>query len=95
MVAEHKPDLIILDLMLPKLSGIDLLRAVRKDPATAATPVMILSSLSQRNEEKLVKEGATAYFEKSMLESSNGTVPFLSAVEQLLQASKGKAQVHG
>ena len=92
MVSQHRPDLIILDLMLPKVSGIDLLRAVRKDPATATTPVMILSSLSQRNEEKLVKEGATAYFEKAMLENSNGTVPFLNAVEQLLRASKTKVR---
>jgi DNA-binding response OmpR family regulator len=94
MASQHRPDLVILDLMLPKLSGVDLLRAIRKDPATAETPVMILSSLSQRNEEKLVSEGATAYFEKAMLETSNGTRPFLSAVEELLRANRRKAASH-
>lgn len=89
LLSEHRPDLVILDLMLPKLSGVDLLRAMRKDPVTAETPVMVLSSLPQRNEEKLVCEGATAYFEKSMLETSNGTRPFLEAVEELLRAPKG------
>jgi len=91
LASERRPDLVILDLMLPKLSGVELLRALRKDPATAETPIMILSSLPQRNESKLVSEGATAYFEKSMLESSQGTQPFLSAVADLLRSTKRKA----
>jgi hypothetical protein len=40
---------------------------MRKAPETKAIPVMVLTSLPQCNEEKLLGEGATAYFEKSLL----------------------------
>ena len=46
---EHKPDLVVLDMMLPKLSGPDVLRALRKGPGTASIPVMVLTSLPQGN----------------------------------------------
>ncbi len=62
------PDLILLDMLLPKLGGPEVLRALRKDPVTASIPVIVLSSLPQTNEAKLMQEGATAYFEKSKLE---------------------------
>jgi CheY-like chemotaxis protein len=61
------PDLILLDMMLPKLGGQEVLRALKKDPVTASIPVIVLSSLAQSNEAKLMQEGAAAYFEKSKL----------------------------
>ena len=45
---------------------------------------MILTSLPQRNQQKLIDEGATLYFEKSMLQTDKGTGPFLEAVAGLL-----------
>lgn len=62
------PDLILLDMLLPKLGGPEVLHALRKNPLTASIPVIVLSSLPQKNEAKLMKEGATAYFEKSKME---------------------------
>ena len=44
------PDLILLDMLLPKLGGPEVLRALRKDPVTASIPVIVLSSLPQTNE---------------------------------------------
>jgi CheY-like chemotaxis protein len=64
---ERKPDVIVLDMLLPKLGGADLLQALKGDPATAKIPVIILSSLPQKNEQKLVAAGAAAYLEKSSL----------------------------
>lgn len=61
------PDLILLDMLLPKLGGPQVLQALRQDPATAAIPVVVLSGLPQTNEARLKKEGATAYVEKSKL----------------------------
>jgi|ERR1041385_1651239 len=91
LALEHKPDLVILDMMLPKLSGPDVLRAIRKNPDTAAIPIMVLTSLSQLNEERLVSEGATSYFEKSGLMLDKGSGPFVAAVEKMLaQARKPK-----
>ena len=68
LIARNRiPDLILLDMMLPKLGGPEVLRALKQDPATASIPVIVLSGLAQRNEAKLMQEGATAYFEKSKL----------------------------
>src|SRR6266567_1522056 len=65
LAIERKPDLVILDLMLPKLPGYEVLRELRKRPETAAMPVMIVSSLPQSNDQKLLDQGATSYFEGS------------------------------
>lgn len=59
------PDLILLDMMLPGVSGTEVLSALKREPATKDIPVFVLTGLSQRNEDKLLKAGATNYFEKS------------------------------
>ena len=61
------PDLVILDMLLPKLSGPEVLQALKKASATAHIPVIVLSSLSQKNESKLLEDGATAFLEKGPL----------------------------
>src|SRR6478736_2790789 len=76
LACEHKPDLVILDLMLPKLPGHQVLRALRGQPETASIPVMILSSLCQANDQKLLEEGATTYYQKSRLMFEEGTERF-------------------
>ena len=57
----EQPDLILLDMMLPKLSGPEVLRRLKSDPATAHIPVIVVTSLSQKNEEKLKEAGAAAF----------------------------------
>jgi twitching motility two-component system response regulator PilH len=61
------PHLIVLDMLLPKLSGPEVLRSLKKNNLTAHIPVVVLSSLSQTNGPKLVQEGADAFVEKSSL----------------------------
>lgn len=85
LAIEHKPDLVVLDMMLPKISGPDVLRALRKNPATTAIPVMVLTSLPQSNEGRLISEGATAYFEKALLTLDKGSGHFVAAVEKMLR----------
>lgn len=67
LARERIPDLIILDMLLPKLGGPQVLRALKYDVLTAHIPVVVLSSLPQSNEIRLKKEGAAAYFDKSAL----------------------------
>lgn len=76
------PDLIVLDMLLPKLAGQDVLRALKKNPKTSFIPVIVLSGLPQGNEQKLKKEGATAYFEKSKLELDTNSESFLHIVKR-------------
>ncbi len=84
-VANDKlPDIILLDLMLPRISGLDVLRALKKNPSTKHIPVMVLTSLSQQNEERILNEGADAYFEKSALELDKNSDRLAATVETVL-----------
>jgi DNA-binding response OmpR family regulator len=67
LAREAGPDLVLLDMLLPKVSGECVLRELKHDPQTQNTPVVVLSSLSQSNEGKLRDSGAAAYFSKSNL----------------------------
>jgi CheY-like chemotaxis protein len=78
------PDVILLDMMLPKLSGPEVLRKLKESPATSSIPVIVLTSLSQRNEEKLIQEGAAAYFEKSALDLDKNSDRLAATVESVL-----------
>ena len=84
LAREHSPSLIILDMMLPLLTGPSVLRALRKDPETASIPVMVLTSLPQCNEAKLLRDGASSYFEKSGLMLDKGSDKLVEAVEKIL-----------
>ncbi len=80
------PDLILLDMLLPKLGGAEVLEGLKKSPLTARIPVIVLSSLSQKNEAKLKKVGAVAYFEKSKLELDQNSESLLHSVKKTLEA---------
>lgn len=96
LAAERQPDLVILDLLLPKMPGPEVLRAIRAHPEIGKTPVMVLTSLPQANETRLLKDGATAYFEKSLLTIDKESGPFVEVVEKLLaRAARANAAVAG
>jgi CheY-like chemotaxis protein len=86
MACERVPDLIVLDMMLPKIPGQQLLQALKKDPRTSQIPVIVLSSLPQANEERLKSEGAVAYFEKASLGIDTGSTRLVQAVDRVLQS---------
>ena len=89
---EKLPDVILLDMILPKLSGPEVLRKLKESSATAAIPVIVLSSLSQKNEQKLLDEGAAAYFEKSILDLDHNSDRLAAAVESVLTRLKKQEQ---
>jgi two-component system cell cycle response regulator DivK len=62
---EARPDLVIMDIQLPKMSGLDATRQLRADPATAAIPVIVITSFALAGDEEKAREaGATAYLAK-------------------------------
>jgi len=83
---ENMPDLILLDMMLPKLSGLDVLRALKADVLVKHIPVVVLSGLGQANEAKLLKEGAAAFLLKSEISSGSNSSVLIQAVERVLTA---------
>ena len=62
----EKPDWVLLDLMMPKMNGFDYLVAMKKNPAIASTPVIVLTnSDSTEHIQKVIDAGATTYLVKS------------------------------
>jgi len=62
---EQRPDLILMDLQLPKVSGIEATRALRAEPATSTTPIIAITSFALSGDEQRAKEaGASAYLAK-------------------------------
>jgi CheY-like chemotaxis protein len=80
---EVLPELILLDMMLPKIAGPNVLELLKEDATTQHIPVVVLSGLSQKNDAKLLAAGAAAYFEKSesLLDKNGG---LLQIVERLV-----------
>jgi two-component system cell cycle response regulator DivK len=65
MAREERPDLILVDVQLPKMSGLDVMRTLRGEPETASTPIIAITSFAlSGNEQQAMEAGANAYMAK-------------------------------
>jgi two-component system cell cycle sensor histidine kinase/response regulator CckA len=85
---ETLPDLIVLDLALPTISGLDVLKALKRDAITKSIPVIVLAALSEPTKEELLNEGAAACVEKSDKLLENDSVALIHTVTQVLGKAK-------
>jgi two-component system cell cycle response regulator DivK len=65
MVSDERPDLVLMDVQLPKMSGLDATRALRGDPATADIPIIVVTSFALSGDDRrAMAAGATDYLAK-------------------------------
>jgi two-component system cell cycle response regulator DivK len=65
MVRAERPDLILMDVQLPKMSGLDVTRTLRDDPATANVPIIVVTSFAlSGDDQRAMAAGASAYIAK-------------------------------
>jgi len=88
LARREKPDLILLDMLLPKLPGPEVLKALKKDPATAEIAVVVFTGLSAKNAERLQKDGACGFLDKSELGLDKGCEAFLVALAGIVKGLK-------
>ena len=78
------PDLIITDIQLPHVSGIELMQMVRAEPELADVPIMAVTAYAaQGDDERIRAAGAQSYVSKPI-----SVVRFVEAVEELLDAGR-------
>jgi CheY-like chemotaxis protein len=80
-----RPDLILLDMLLPRMSGPEVLKALKKDPTTAGIAVVVFTGLSSKNADRLQNDGAYAFLEKSELKLETGCEAFLVALAEIVK----------
>ncbi len=69
LVKRIKPDLVLLDLILPKMDGFEVLKNLKQNEETKDIPVIVLTNLeSPQDVEKAISEGATNYLVKANYE---------------------------
>jgi CheY-like chemotaxis protein len=83
-LAAVKPDIVVLDLMMPKLNGVDVLKYIRSTPVLKATPVIILSNAHMTN---LAQEAAAVGAERALLKSSCTPGILLKVINDLLSGT--------
>ncbi|MDA0229707.1 MAG: response regulator [Proteobacteria bacterium] len=65
MVREHRPDIILMDIQLPDVSGLDVTRQLKADPELRAIPIIAVTALALRgDEERVLEAGCDAYISK-------------------------------
>ncbi|MGH2688476.1 MAG: response regulator, partial [Actinomycetota bacterium] len=65
LAREHRPDLLLLDVMMPGLTGLEVCRTLKSDPATAGITIVMLTARAQDSDREAGQEaGAESYFTK-------------------------------
>lgn len=80
-----RPDVILLDMLLPKMTGPDVLKALKNDPVTAGIAVVVVTGLSHKNAGRLQQDGACAYLEKSQLGLEKGCETLLATLAEIVK----------
>ena len=81
LLATFQPDLIIVDLMLPTISGVDVIRETRSEPASAKTPIIVLSNTYLTN---LVQEAWRAGASKCLSKTDCAPKDVIEAARKLI-----------
>jgi two-component system cell cycle response regulator DivK len=84
IVRERRPDLVLMDIQLPGMDGVEALKALRAVPATAALPVVaITASVMQQDRQEIMRAGFDGFIEKPI-----SLAGLLDAVQKAMQPPK-------
>jgi two-component system cell cycle response regulator DivK len=84
LAAEHRPDLILMDIQLPGINGIEALKVLRANPATAAIPaIAVTASVMQQDRNQITEAGFDGYIGKPL-----NLKEFLEAVKTILERGR-------
>ncbi len=88
-VAQHNPDLILLDIMMPRMSGFEVCRRLKEDQATADIPVVMVTALNELGDiERAVAAGTDDFLSKPI-----NKLELLTRVKSLLRVRHLKSEL--
>lgn len=81
LTREHRPDLVLMDIQLPQISGLDVIRDIKADSALSDIPIVAVTAFAMKGDESRIREGGCeAYISKPI------SVPeFLQTVRRFLE----------
>lgn len=82
---QEKPDLILLDIMLPGVPGTSILHSLRHNAITSATPIIVLTGLTRIDGERLKNEGASGYLKKTDIDLNSGCKLLIETIDKALK----------
>jgi two-component system cell cycle response regulator DivK len=81
LARQHKPDLIIMDIQLPEVSGLEVIKWIKDEEALKAIPIIAVTAFAMKGDEETIREsGCEAYIAKPM-----SVMNFLNTVEGFLR----------
>ena len=80
LAREHRPDLILMDIQLPEISGLEVTKWLKEDDELASIPVVAVAAFAMKGDEERIREGGCeAYISKPI-----SVGPFLDTIRKLL-----------
>lgn len=86
VVKDEKPDIVLLDLLMPNVDGFEILRRIRSDDETKHVPVIVLSNLGQKEE---IKRCEALGIEEFIVKATIGLNEILPRISKVLEKKKG------
>ncbi len=84
LAEKERPDLIVMDIQLPKVSGIDVIKEIKEHKSLRHIPIVAVTAFAMReDEEKIMESGCEAYVAKPI-----SVEPFINTIEQYLKLKK-------
>jgi two-component system cell cycle response regulator DivK len=81
LARQHKPDLIIMDIQLPEISGLEVAKWIKDDGALKTIPIIAVTAFAMKGDEEKIREsGCEGYIAKPM-----SVMIFLNTVERFLR----------
>ncbi|MCH8918562.1 MAG: response regulator [Proteobacteria bacterium] len=81
LARKHRPDLIVLDIQLPEISGLEVTRQLKEDEELKSIPVIAVTAFAMKGDEKKIREcGCEAYIAKPI-----SVTNFISTIQKVLE----------
>lgn len=95
LVREHKPDLILMDIQLPEVSGLDITKWLKDDDDLKSIPVIAVTAFAMKGDEQKIREGGCEdYISKpiSVIKFIETVQKYLAAATPVVDASENKVE---